>query len=83
MLTHHTGQVQRIPKGDDPSFNYPPGGRLANLNKMLTDKIDRLPDNLKATVNEQIKKRAFKRFSLFLAAYVCPFLKNSLALNIR
>jgi hypothetical protein len=43
-----TGEVQRIPKGVDPSFNYPPGGRLANLQKMLADKIDRLPDDLKA-----------------------------------
>jgi hypothetical protein len=51
--------VQSIPKGVDPSFNYPPGGRLANLNKMLADKIDRLPDDLKAAANEQIKKAGF------------------------
>jgi hypothetical protein len=32
------------------------GGRLANLNKMLADKIDRLPDDFKTAANEQIKK---------------------------
>ncbi|AKH37291.1 MULTISPECIES: phage head morphogenesis protein [Nitrosomonas] len=55
-INKRTGEVQRIPKGVDPSFNYPPGGRLANLQKMLADKINRLPDDLKAAANEQIKK---------------------------
>jgi uncharacterized protein with gpF-like domain len=58
-INKRTGEVQRIPKGVDPSFNYPPGGRLANLNKILADKIDRLPDDLKVTANGQIKKAGF------------------------
>lgn len=33
-----TGETQRVPAGVDPEFNYPPGGRLANLEKMLADK---------------------------------------------
>lgn len=41
-----TGEVQDIPKGVDPAFNYPPGGRQENLNKMLEEKIDRLPVDL-------------------------------------
>ncbi|SFM84063.1 phage head morphogenesis protein [Nitrosomonas communis] len=57
-INKRSGEVQSIPKGVDPSFNYPPGGRLVNLKKMLSDKIDRLPDDLKnaASENEQIKK---------------------------
>jgi hypothetical protein len=30
---------------------------LANLQKMLIDKIDRLPDDLKNAANEHIKKK--------------------------
>jgi len=41
-----TGEVQQIPQGVHPAFNYPPGGRMANLNKLLNEKIDSLPDNL-------------------------------------
>ena len=33
-----TGEMQRVPAGVDPEFNYPPGGRRANLDKMLADK---------------------------------------------
>lgn len=33
-----TGEMQRVPAGVDPEFNYPPGGRRANLEKMLEDK---------------------------------------------
>lgn len=58
-INKRTGEMQRIPKGVDPSFNYPPGGRLANLNKMLADKIDRLQDDLKTVANERIKKTGF------------------------
>lgn len=35
-----TGEVQQIPQGVDPAFNYPPGGRLANLPKFITEKLD-------------------------------------------
>lgn len=41
-----TGELQQIPKGVDPAFNYAPGGRQANLDKMLSEKIDRLPADL-------------------------------------
>ncbi len=47
-----TGEVQRIPAGVDPGFNYPPGGRLSNLEKMLSDKIAILPADLKDAVNQ-------------------------------
>lgn len=33
-----TGEMQRVPAGVDPEFNYAPGGRRANLEKMLADK---------------------------------------------
>lgn len=41
-----TGEVQQVPKGVDPAFNYAPGGRQQNLNKMLAEKIDRLPEDM-------------------------------------
>ncbi len=47
-----TGELQRIPLGVDPGFNYPPGGRLDNLDKMLSDKIKILPADLKNAVNQ-------------------------------
>lgn len=45
-----TGEVQVIPKGVDPAFNYPPGGRQKNLQKMLQDKIDKMPDDIKSAI---------------------------------
>lgn len=38
-----TNETQRIPAGVDPAFHYPPGGRLANLGKMLSDKVESSP----------------------------------------
>lgn len=43
-----SGETQRVPAGVDPEFNYPPGGRLANLGQMLADKIERAPAGLGA-----------------------------------
>lgn len=54
-INKRLGEVQRTPEGVDPSFNYQLGWRLANLNKMLADKIDRLPDDIKAAANGRIK----------------------------
>lgn len=42
-----TGETQRVPAGVAPEFNYPPGGRAANLDKMLADKIAQLPPDLR------------------------------------
>lgn len=47
-----TGEVQQIPLGVDPGFNYPRGGRVANLEKMLSDKIKTLPDDLKIEIQK-------------------------------
>lgn len=38
MVNKRTGEVMQVPVGVDPSFHYPPGGRLANLEQMLRDK---------------------------------------------
>lgn len=35
-----TGETTDIPAGVDPAFNYPPGGRRANLGRMLLEKAD-------------------------------------------
>lgn len=44
-----TGEVQKVPMGVHPSFNYPPGGRLANLPRFLTDKIIQAPADVGAS----------------------------------
>lgn len=43
-----TGEVQKVPMGVHPSFNYPPGGRLDNLSKFVTDKIIQAPADVGA-----------------------------------
>lgn len=43
-----TGEVQQVPMGVHPSFNYPPGGRLDNLPKFVTDKIIQAPADVGA-----------------------------------
>lgn len=43
-----TGEIQKIPLGVDPGFNYPPGARLDNLPKFVTDKIIQAPADVGA-----------------------------------
>jgi hypothetical protein len=43
-----TGEVQAVPKGVHPAFNYPPGGRLANLPAYITDSVIKAPADLGA-----------------------------------
>lgn len=43
-----TGEVQKVPMGVHPSFNYPPGGRLDNLPKFVTDKVIQAPADVGA-----------------------------------
>ncbi len=33
-----TGEISQVPRGVDPAFNYPPGGRRAHLDRMLQEK---------------------------------------------
>lgn len=47
-VNKRTGELQKIPLGVDPGFNYPPGGRLANLDKFVTDKIIQAPADVGA-----------------------------------
>lgn len=35
-----TGDVSQVPAGVDPAFNYPPGGRRANLGRMMMEKAN-------------------------------------------
>lgn len=43
-----TGEIQKIPAGVHPAFNYPPGGRLANMPKFLADKLVAVPADIGA-----------------------------------
>lgn len=49
-----TGETSRVPAGVDPEFNYAPGGRRANLDKMLAAKIQGLPSDLRAEVGGKL-----------------------------
>jgi hypothetical protein len=40
VLNKRTGEVMQVPTGVDPAFHYPPGGRRANLGRMMMDKAD-------------------------------------------
>lgn len=44
-----TGEIQKVPAGVHPSFNYPPGSRLANTPKFVTDKIIQAPADVGAS----------------------------------
>jgi hypothetical protein len=41
-----------VPLGVDPVFNYPPGERSEHLEKMLSDKIKTMPNDLKDTARK-------------------------------
>lgn len=47
-INKRTGDIQKIPRGVDPSFNYPPGGRLDNLPRIVTDKVIQAPADVGA-----------------------------------
>lgn len=40
VLNGRTGEEMDVPVGVDPAFHYPPGGRRANLGRMMMDKAD-------------------------------------------
>jgi hypothetical protein len=42
-----TGETQRVPAGVAPEFNYPPGGRRANLVGFMASRIETLPADLR------------------------------------
>lgn len=48
-----TGEMQEIPAGVDPAFDYPPGGRLASQGKMLADKVEQAPAAIGAAIFKQ------------------------------
>lgn len=40
VTNQRTGEEMRVPVGVDPAFHYPPGGRRADLGRMMMDKAD-------------------------------------------
>jgi len=58
-----TGEVSQVPKGVHPSFNYPPGGRLTNLPKYITDKLDAVNVPLAAsTIKSLVRSESFAQY---------------------
>lgn len=58
-----TGEIQQIPAGVDPAFNYPPAGRRAALNSYLAEKVDGVDHALAAVaVKDLVGGTAFKDF---------------------
>lgn len=48
-----TGDVELVPEGVDPAFNYPPGARLAQLGRALAEKVEAAPAAIGAAVFRQ------------------------------
>lgn len=62
-VNQRTGETQQIPQGVDPAFHYPPGGRLANLPRFITEKLDATETSIAAgAVKDLVASDAFKRF---------------------
>lgn len=53
-----TGEVLQVPEGVHPSFNYPPGGRQANLSEYLVSRIERLQPDLRPAAIRALGKEA-------------------------
>lgn len=50
VVNRRTGEEMEVPIGVDPAFHYPPGGRRANLGRMMMDKADALSATTAARV---------------------------------
>lgn len=63
FVNKRTGEVQRIPKGVDPAFNYPPGGRRVNLPAFVTGKLDSIDTQIaQRAVRELVTSEVFRKF---------------------
>lgn len=54
-----TGETQRVPAGVAPEFNYPPGGRRANLVSFMAGRLERLPADLRPAAVKALHGDAF------------------------
>lgn len=62
-VNKRSGEIQQIPQGVDPAFHYAPGGRLANLPKVITEKLDAADAPLAAAaIKLLVAGEAFMRF---------------------
>lgn len=55
-INKRSGEVQKIPQGVDPAFHYPPGGRQQSLDKMLAEKIEKLPEDFQGKIDKTNKR---------------------------
>jgi hypothetical protein len=58
VVNKRTGEVMRVPTGVDPAFNYPPGGRRAQLDKLLKDKLAAQPPGAVAAASVSFARQA-------------------------
>ncbi|MFC2974353.1 phage minor head protein [Azotobacter bryophylli] len=55
-----TGEIQQVPLGVHPAFNYPPGTRRASLNRHLVEKLEAVPPALaRAAIANLVQGPAF------------------------
>lgn len=54
-----TGETQRVPAGVAPEFNYPPGGRRANLVDFMAGRIEALPADMRPAAVMDLAQRSF------------------------
>jgi len=57
-----TGETQRVPAGVDPEFNYPPGGRRANLVDFMASRLERLPVDLRPAAVKALAGDSFEEW---------------------
>lgn len=67
-----TGEVQQVPQGVHPAFNYPYGGRQANLQKMLADKQLEVNSYRAATFAQSTRAISDRQVALDLGPLAAP-----------
>jgi len=54
-----TGEIMQVPAGVSPEFNYPPGGRRANLVGHLVGKLESVPPDVRSAAARDLAGGAF------------------------
>lgn len=73
-----TGEIQQIPLGVHPAFNYPPGTRRASLNRHLVEKLEgATPALARSAIADLVQGPAFSEWcrrpaGSFPLAYLAP-----------
>lgn len=70
VVNKRTGEVMSVPKGVDPAFHYPPGGRSANLAQMMLGKAEAASAKLAASAVQDAPEHVWHQVSTGFADWV-------------